>query len=261
VVNWRRVFWLLLIATTASYLYGGSRWGLFYGVAGWILILLLASFGIRKRAYRSNFGTLEQWLQAHIYLGLLVVVILFFHAGGKFHDRVAVATLLLLAIVVISGIVGALLYATVPRLLTEVESNLTADQISEQLNDLTKQMARIAEPRSPAFQRVFDELARETQPPFLAGWRLISSRMTRPGATERRSQLIAAVSKDEQDELRQMLVLSRQHQELLRRLVVQQRYKNILEAWLYVHVPFTFALLIMSIVHITAVFYYGRIHW
>ena len=268
-MNWRRIFWLLLIAAAASFLYdskrelpyGGSRWGLSYGVAGFFLILLLASFGIRKRAHRSTFGTVEQWLQSHIYLGLLLMIILLFHSGGHFHDRAAVVTLLLAGIVVLSGVIGALLYTTVPRLLTEVESNLTADQISEQLNDLTRQMARIAESQSGAFQRVFEQLTREAHPPLLAGWRLIRSQRVKSAPVERRAQLIAAVPKEEQDELRQMLVLSRQHQELLRRLIVQQRYKNILDAWLYVHVPFTFALLIMAAVHITAVFYYGHIHW
>src|SRR5687767_10176356 len=122
---WRRIFFVLLIAATASFIYyarneyphGGSTWGLAYGIAGSALILLLAFFGVRKRWYRSTFGTLEQWLQSHIYLGVLVLVILFFHAGGRFHDNVAVATLVLLSIVVVSGIVGAVLYATVPRML------------------------------------------------------------------------------------------------------------------------------------------------
>ena len=268
-IVWRRIFWIALLAVTLSYVryathefaHGGSAWGLGYGVAGAVLILLLAFFGIRKRSYRSTFGTLEQWLQSHIYLGLLVLVILLFHTGGRFQDRVAVTALLLLAIVVASGIAGSLLYAAVPRFLTEVESDLTADDISEQVNDLLRQMARIATARSAPFQDLYDELARETAPPFLAGWRLVGPRSERGRDTGRRSQLVAAVPKEEQDDLRQMLVLSRQRQELLHRLVIQQRYKNILEAWLYVHVPFTFALLIVSAVHIAAVFYYGRVHW
>ncbi len=66
------------------------------------------------------------------------------------------------------------------------------------------------------------------------------------------------VPREEQDELRQMLVVSRQRKELLIKLLYQQRYKNILEAWLYIHVPFTIALLVLSAAHIVAVFYYGR---
>ncbi|HEX7151348.1 MAG TPA: hypothetical protein VF618_07650 [Thermoanaerobaculia bacterium] len=268
---WRTIFALLLATTVAvyflyaqrEYTHGGSTIGLVYGIAGFALILLLAFFGIRKRWYRSRFGTLEQWLQSHIYLGVLVLVILLMHTGGRFNDRIAVATLALAAIVVGSGIVGAVLYVTVPRLLTEVESNLTVDELSDQLNQLTRQMARVASGQSAPFQRIYDELIRDSTPGFAAGWRLILSRARRKQqkSTGDWAQLLGLVPKEEQEELRQLLVVSRQRKELLLRLVYQQRYKNLLEFWLYIHVPFTFALLVFSVAHIAAVFYYGRLPW
>src|SRR5947207_1435965 len=80
---WRPIFFVLLLAATASFIWyrqhefphGGSRWGLIYGTIGFFLCFLLAFFGIRKRWYRSTFGTVEQWMQSHIYLGILVLVI------------------------------------------------------------------------------------------------------------------------------------------------------------------------------------------
>lgn len=270
-ILWRRIFFLLVAAATASYFYysrrefphGGSRWGLAYGVIASALILLLAFFGIRKRAYKSRLGTLEAWMQSHIYLGILVLFILFFHTGGRFNDKIAVATLLLAVIVILSGAVGAVLYATVPRLLTEVESNLTVEELSNQLNQLGRQMARLASDQSAPFQRIYIELMRESTPGWLAGWRLLFTHMRRRKAQTPSdwTQLLGLVPVAEQDDLRQMLVVSRQRKELLLRLVFQQRYKNVLEAWLYVHVPFTIALLAFAIVHVVAVFYYGRVVW
>ncbi len=269
-VVWRRIFFILLIAFTASfvwsrqheYTHGGSRWGLIYGTIGFFLCFLLAFFGIRKRWYRSTFGTVEQWMQSHIYLGILVLVILVFHTGGRFDDKVAVATLILVAIVVASGVLGAILYVTVPRLLTEVESNLTIDEVSEQLNQLSKQMARIASGRSGPFQRIYNQLIREDAPGWLAGWRLLFRRMRRgTPRTADWTNLLALVQKDEQEEIRQLLVVSRQRKELLLRLIYQQRYKNVLESWLYIHIPFTILLLLFAIVHVAAAFYYGRIAW
>lgn len=270
-IVWRRIFLVLLALATASYVlyarnefpHGGSGWGLGYGFAGLFLILLLTFFGIRKRAYRSTFGTLEQWMQSHIYLGVLVLVILLFHTGGRFNDRVAVAAFVLLFIVVLSGIAGAVLYVTIPRLLTEVESNLTASEISDQLNALARGMARIASGRSAPFQKIFEQALRRTTPGPLVGWRLLLASRKRDKTRENAdwSRLLALVPKTEHDELRQMLVLSRQRGELLLRLIYQQRYKNVLEAWLYVHVPFTIALLVMTAVHIVAVFYYGSMPW
>jgi cytochrome b561 len=269
--TWRRIFLVLLIGTSASYWYyarkefphGGSNFGLAYGIAGTALILLLAFFGIRKRWYRSRFGTLEQWMQSHIYLGVLVMIVLLFHTGGRFNDKIAVATLVLVAIVVASGIVGAILYVTVPRLLTEVESNLTVNEIADQLNQLARSMARIASGRSAPFQRIYDELLRQTQPGGLAGWRLIVSRLGRKPQQDSGdwARLIGLVPREEQEELRQMLVVSRQRKELLLRLIYQQRYKNVLEFWLYIHVPFTVVLLAFAVLHVAAVFYYGRMPW
>src|SRR5437764_209311 len=232
---WRIIFLVLLIAVVALFVYqarkeyphGGSTLGIAYGIAGSALIVLLAAFGIRKRAYRSTFGTLENWMQSHIYLGILAAVVLLLHTGFRFNDGIAVATFVLVAIVVLSGAAGAILYATVPRLLTEVESNLTAEETSDQLNQLAKSMARIASGKSAPFQRIYQELIRESQPGWLAGWRLLFTRQrqkTKSGGDW--SNLVGLVGKDEQDELRQMLVVSRQRKELLLRLIYQQRYKN-----------------------------------
>ena len=265
---WRRIFIILLIAVTAlfiwqarkEYPHGGSTIGIAYGIAGSALIVILAAFGMRKRAYRSTFGTLENWMQSHIYLGLLAGVVLLLHTGFRFNDGIAVATFVLVAIVVFSGIAGAILYVTVPRLLTEVESNLTVAEISDQLNQLAKSMARIASGKSAPFQRIYNELIRESQPGWLAGWRLLFTRRRRkPQMTGDWSNLIGLVGKDEQEELRQMLVVSRQRKELLLRLIYQQRYKNVLEAWLYVHVPFTIAAMVLAVVHVAAVFYYRKV--
>jgi hypothetical protein len=266
---WRTIFFVLLAAATASFIYyarrefphGGSTFGLAYGIIGSALILLLAFFGVRKRWYRSTFGTLEQWLQSHIYLGILALIILVFHAGGRFQDKVAVATLVLVAIVVLSGIAGSILYVTVPRVLTEVESDLTAPEISDQLNQLARSMARIASGKSTAFQRIYTQLITESEPGTFAGWRLLVGRrrfkpLQSPGEW---SQMLGIVEKEEQDDLRQMLVISRQRKELLLRLLFQQRWKNVLEAWLYVHVPFTIALLVFATIHIVAVFYYRSV--
>jgi hypothetical protein len=270
-ILWRRLFVILLIASGASYYWyqareyphGGSQIGLAYGISGLALIFLLAFFGIRKRWYRSTFGTLEQWMQSHIYLGLLAFVLLLMHTGGRFNDTIAVTTLVLTFIVVASGAFGAVLYVTVPRLLTEVESNLTVEEISDQLNQLGRNMARIASARSAPFQRIYEELMRTAAPGGLAGWRLLLrlGRQKRQQDSGDWARLLALVPKEEQEELRQLLVFSRQRKELLLRLVYQQRYKNVLEFWLYIHVPFTLALIAFAVMHVIAVFYYGRMPW
>lgn len=282
--RWRR-FWVgvgavLTAAYVASVLrggfqHGGSRAGIAYGIFGTVAILVLLAFGVRKRWYRSTWGTLDGWLQSHIYLGLLSALVIFFHSGFRFQDRVAVAAFVTLGVVVASGFVGASLYTSVPRRLSEVESDLTPAELSAQIQQLADGMARIAASRSHPFQEVCRGLLAESLPGRLAGWRLMLT--SRAGAGPKRrisggsggaagggvgtapwAVHLTRVPPAEQEDLRQLLVLSRQRSELLERLIAQQRYRNLLGAWLYLHVPLSIALLALVAAHLAAVFYYAR---
>ena len=63
--------------------------------------------------------------------GALVAAGLLILLGGYFEPRASGRPRL-----ATSGVLGAILYVAVPRMLTEIESNLTAAEISEQLNQL-----------------------------------------------------------------------------------------------------------------------------
>jgi hypothetical protein len=265
--RWLLTSLLLLALLVASYVryagsvplvHGGTFWGVTYGVLATLLVLLLTAFGLRKRAYRSTWGTLDGWLQAHVYLGLLSVAVVAFHAGFRFRDRVATAAAVALVAVVATGFVGARLYAALPRRLTRVESNLTVEEISVELNRLTQAMERLSASRSPLFARIARDLLKTSRPRLLAGWRLLL--VAGGGEPEPdREPLLRQLPEDEREPMRQVLVLYRQHRELHLRLRYQQRYKNLLEAWLYLHVPLTVVLIVLIAVHVAAVFYFGAV--
>jgi len=267
-------FWLvaglfLLGGAIASYFpyresvpltHGGTPMGIAYGIAALVLIFVLLAFGLRKRSYRVPVGTLEGWFHAHVYLGLLSAVVVALHAGFRFHDRVATASYAVLLAVVATGIVGVFLYTSLPARLTRVESNLTAEQISEELHQLAESMTRIAAGRSENFRKIHQRLVREARPSVLAGWRLVFFGAGKD--TERDWEpVVALLGDDEREPLRKLLMLSRQHRELHDRLRQQQRYRNLLDAWLYLHLPLSIALLILVGAHVVATFYFGAVEW
>jgi len=249
-------------AWRADFTHGGSAFGLAYGVLGTLSILILLYFGVRKRSYRSTFGTLEAWLQSHLYLGLLAAVLILFHTGFRFQDKVAIAAFVVLLVVVVSGVWGALVYTSVPRRLTEVEGDLAPEAMSEQLNQLARTMARLAAVRSVPFQKVCQGLVAESVPERLAGWKLLfgagRGKKTRDEASPWAAEL-ARVPAAEQEDLRQLLVLARQRRELLQRLLAQQRYRNLLSVWLYLHVPLSIVLVALVAAHLIAVFYFSKL--
>lgn len=261
---------MLLVALIGSYMWysknepfthGGSKMGIIYGIISLFLMLLLVFFGVRKRWYRSSWGKVENWLQSHIYLGILSLLVILAHTGFRFQDRIAIALFIVITTVIVSGIFGSILYVTVPRMLTEVESNLTAVEISDNLNQLSKTMARISSNKSPTFQKIYQGLMADSTPKALAGWRLIlgGGRKRILDKKGEWTQLVGLVQKEEQDELRQLLVVSRQHKELHLRLLMQQKYRNVLQFWLFMHLPLSIAMLVLIFAHIFGVFYYGKI--
>lgn len=267
--RWRWVALLLFAAALAAFLWerasgrfqhGGSVLGLVLGVAAAALVVWLLFFAVRKRAYKSTLGTLEGWLHAHVWLGVLSAFLVLLHSGFRFEDKVALSAFLVLLGVVATGVLGAYLYQSLPRRLTGVESNLTGEEISADLNRMAASMARLASGRSADFQRIHAALLAETTPRVLAGWRLLFSPPQAREGGKGWEGLLGRVESGEREDLRRLLVLARQHKELHQRLAVQQRYRNLLDAWLWLHVPLSLALVVLLAAHVAAALYWG-IDW
>lgn len=269
--RWRRWVFGLFAALTALYVlyrfrqfpHGGSWPGIAFGIFASLLILLLLGYGVRKRQYHSRWGTMETWLQSHVYLGLLSLFVVLYHAGFRFQDKVAVAALVVLALVVLTGLFGAILYTTVPRILTDVQGDASPEELSDEIQRFTRSMARLTEGKSPTFRRIHERLVRELKPRPLSGWRVLfrSSRLrarrpARGSGGDDWTELLRQVGSEEQEDLRELLVRSRQAKEQLQRLVAQQKYKNLLDVWLYAHIPLSLALVVLVVTHLVAVFYY-----
>lgn len=269
--KWSIIGLILIAGLVASYIpyrastpytHGGSRMGLLYGTIALVLMGVLLYYGARKRSYRSTFGKLEEWLHSHIWLGIVAFVAVVTHTGFRFEDRIATALFVVLSAVVASGIFGAILYKTVPRMLTDVETNLSAEQISDQLNQLSRSMAKIASGKSAPFQRIHAAIAREIVPRPLAAWMLVVASPGRRVSRELQgdwTRMLGLVDPSEQEELRQLLVTSRQQKELHHRLLQQQRYRNVLDFWLWIHLPLSIAMVVLILAHLASALYFARI--
>lgn len=271
VASRRRTFWVLAATIAFAALaalygqamvageprHGGTRLGLLLGLASLGLIVLLILFGWRKRAYKSRLGTLDGWLQAHLYFGIVALPLVLFHAGFLFRDKLATAAFLALLLVVLTGLLGALLYRSLPQRLSLVESKVSIEEVGEQLNRLSETMGQIAAGRSSSFAKLYARIAQGAKPRGLASWRLLFGAGYAPEGEEKAwRSLLSMVEENEREPLRQLLVLARQQRELHYRLRLQLRYRNWLLVWLLFHVPLSFLLLALSLVHAAVAFYY-----
>jgi hypothetical protein len=134
---------------------------------------------------------------------------------------------------------------------------LLPDVLVKLASELAQSMARLASGRSPALQGIARQLLGE-RPGWLAGWRLLLRPRSAMAEAERPwARWLREVPPAERTDLQQLLVLSRQRRELVLSLVQQQRYRNLLAVWLYVHVPLSFALLVALAAHVFGALYYG----
>ena len=238
--------------------YGGTWLGYTLGTIGALLILWLLWYGVRKRAYRSNAGTVQGWLSAHVYLGtaLLVVATLHtgFHMGWNIHTLAYVLTVL----VVVSGFYGVFVYLRVPRSMTETLGEDSIESIVLGIADLDRQMREegISLP-DPLFALV----ERSISGTRLGGnaWRLVSGKdRSCPTAQALREwpAIARRLTGDVAKRDKEVYALMLRKNELLGRARRALRDKARLDLWLYVHVPLAIALLAALAAHIVSVFIY-----
>ena len=276
VLNYNNRFWFkifiislaLLIISYIFYAYyqrnpnGATFIGLLYGVLGLLAILLLMYYGIRKRTYNTTFGTLKGWLSFHIYIGVLTLVIVPMHAGFKFGINVHSLSFLLMVIVVLSGLFGTYFYINFPVKFTKYGKELLYDEFDDEINKFINQMYILSKKKSKFFVQKCEEAISYGVPKGQKAWQIIFNIGSKNATSE--SDYSTQINKDlhkiqesERDDYQRLAVLSLQKIELQNRFLAQMRIKNILEVWLYIHLPVSFAMLVALTIHIVSVIYYN----
>lgn len=239
--------------------YGGSIEGLLYGVAGTGLIAVLMYLGIRRRSYASNTGTLQGWVSAHVYLGLLTLLLIPMHAGFRFGCDVHTLAFVLLAVVVLSGVVGLFLYHNIPSRLTKYEAGQQADKIDPEISRLLSDMRALVKDKSDALVQIYKEEVATSQHRAPRGWSLLLKGQGGDLLAVRSADLAKKVSMIPPSDQATFQILSQlllKKTQLEVNLLRQMQLRNVLQAWLYVHVPVSIALVFTVGLHLVVVFLY-----
>ena len=254
---------------------GGSWVGLAFGVLGFALMIFAGLLSMRKKFPIWRIGRTQTWMRGHLWLGLLSFPLILFHAGFDFGGPLTTVLMWLFIIVIVSGVLGSALQHFLPRYMMR---ELAMESVFEQIEHIQKQLADEAEslveaacyPRSlaaavtgvahrsqaalPDEQEMEEKDARQM--------RDLHQDVVRPylaGIKEGRSLLAEArYAKAFFDQFRTLLppTLHPVVNDLesicdeRRQLDRQRRLHYILHGWLMVHLPLSFALLALSVVHV-----------
>lgn len=232
---------------------GGTWYGYTLGTIGALIIIWLSLLGIRKRAMTSGAWSLKAWTSAHVYLGLSLIIIGTLHSAFDFGWNIHTYAYVLMLLVIASGIWGISAYATLPAALSNNREERTQAQMLEDIRSLDRQLydAALTLP-PPQAALVRDSL---DQDPFAGS---IIARLTGKlsnCATARAKRELGGYGQTG-TALEKVDALLGRKQGALTRLRRHLKIKALLEIWLYIHVPLTFALLAALSAHIISVFFY-----
>ena len=235
---------------------GGTWLGYALGTIGTGLIVWLALLGVRKRNMSRGGWSLKAWTSAHVYLGLALIVIATLHTGFQFGWNVHTLAYALMMLAIASGVFGIVVYATLPAAISTNREEMTQSQMIEAIAAVDRQLESAAQLLD---RRWAEPVAAALHEDALADgiWRRLSA--SQPGGAT--LDAITAINRASAEEsgnpaLVRLEALLQRRQAQLARMRRHIRMKALIEVWLYVHVPATFALLAALVAHIISVFYY-----
>jgi hypothetical protein len=237
---------------------GGSALGYVLGVWGLGLIVWLAWFGVRKRRYGVGKQNLEDWLSAHVYLGLGLIIVATLHTGFQFGWNVHTLAYALMVLVILSGAFGVYTYVRYPTLITENRRGSTQREMLAQLAELD---AKAREISARLGDNIHHEVMHAAETLAIGGSALkqLAGRdrdCPAARAVKRVGEMALDLPAVDTEKGHLLLELLARKSQVVERLRRDLAFKAMMDVWLYFHVPLTFGLLAALTAHIVAVFFY-----
>ncbi|HET6604143.1 MAG TPA: hypothetical protein VFG21_08005 [Xanthomonadaceae bacterium] len=259
---------------------GGTWLGYTLGTLGALLILWLILLGVRKRSYDVGPGSVRGWLSAHVYLGTALILIVLLHAGFQIGWNIHTLALVLMLVVIFSGFFGVYAYLRYPALMTRNRENASRQAMLEEIGELDQNALVLADAVDPKIHAIVLRSIEKTRlgggvlsqlnshdasDAALAKLREAIDRREKGAAqkTDQQATMFAMVdflagsATDTQTEtLRRLIDLLTRKKSLASRVARDIQLQALMEIWLYIHVPLSFALVAALTAHIFTVLFY-----
>ena len=259
---------------------GGSWFGLAYGILGTLAMLLAGLLAARKKVRTWRLGPARAWMQLHIWLGLLAVPLILFHAGFRLGGALTTTLMVLFAVVTLSGLFGLALQQYLPTIMTQrvpfetlvgqmdhVRQGLATDayeivaSVAGPMPEAVEEQARLAAEQAALQMRPGNWKAIARKPPatdpvseaailrevYLREIRPYLLRDARARTTPPDIRTLAVrTPEDWRPKLERLAAICEESYQL----AVQRRLHDVLHGWLFIHAPLSFALFVLAAFHI-----------
>jgi hypothetical protein len=186
-------------------------------------------------------GGVAHWLRVHLYYGIAAAFLVGLHGRFALHSGISVLLNGFTFLVILSGLVGIVLWAAMPRLLTEAERDLSIEKAHALRESLDRKIEAAYAVLDPATRAIFRDVDR------------VGDRFPQHAA----AALKAAPQRADGDRLAEdLMALLGQRHGVRREWESLMRIKRKMNLWRVVHIPG--ALILMSIVaiHVVSVLWY-----
>jgi hypothetical protein len=228
---------------------GDSPVGYTLGLVAAGVMLWLAAYALRKRRRAASGAPLRAWLSAHVYLGCSLLVLVPLHCGFEFgwnlHGFAAAVT----GLAVLTGFVATANYLRLPAFATLDAANETRESRFSMLAGIDRDLARHSSQLPDALARSLSAALQEG-PDLRGAW----TTLLRGVHHEHTTRAISALRGVEGTT--SVLELLSSRETALRAIARQQRFQALLQAWVVLHIPLSYAALAAVAVHVFAVTYY-----
>jgi len=226
-----------------------------YGALAAVIMLLLASFSLRKMVFTRRIGTMEGWRKSHLYLGLFCVALVFMHTNFTVYGNFGILMVLLLLLVILSGLMGELMFRTIPVWLSKQGTDaVELDEKRKQPGEYLTMADEIVEKASEEFKNFYGVRIRRqfaSRPiPMKYMWLTEKDIIAR-----RKRQFSLWASRGPSTD---RLALSHLENLYAERDKMEFKYARlqVLRMWNNAHVPATAALLTALLAHLWSISYY-----
>lgn len=262
---------------------GGTVVGLIYGSIAFAFMLFAGLLGARKKVPIWRVGRAQAWMRGHLWLGFLSFPLIFFHSGFRFGVGLTRVLMWLFLVVFVSGIIGAVVQHFMPKLTTQrIPLETIYEQIGRVRSQLVAEAQTLIDEASSALagslsQATEQQRAASASAGTIGGLTVASGMQVDEGASIQlqeffrremqpyiaqggaRAMALADRNRSQGmfQQLRLLLPLNLHPAvddlenicEEKRELDQQTQYHRILHGWLLVHIPVSYALLLLGAVH------------
>ncbi|MGY8732956.1 MAG: hypothetical protein ACKVK0_12510 [Pirellulales bacterium] len=245
---------------------GNSITGLFFGIAGTMAMIFAGLLAARKRIISRKLGAISWWLKGHLWIGLVSVPLIFFHAGFRFGGLLEQLTMWCFLIVVVSGVIGQILQHVTPRFMkTAAPQQAIFEQLEVAINSLKK---TADEQVLSVYDTLFVDVQQnkpDSPDDFLRAFYLRHVRAFLQVQVDADSSLLnatqaAGIFATVREGIPSKMVPISVKLEAIcnerRQLISQNKLHWIMHGWTLIHIPLSISLLILTLVHVVMSLYY-----